>query len=122
MAAMEPADESSADYHTIDEADARTLMAALGEGRDLGELEDQLKALSNRTRLNILAFLRERDLCVHDLSALLKMSQSAVSHQLKELRNQELVSRRREGRVAYYSLADDALESVLERLEGFIEG
>lgn len=122
MGAMEPADESSADYHTIDEADARTLRSALGEDRDLSELEGELKALSNRTRLNILAFLRERDLCVHDLSALLNMSQSAVSHQLKELRNQKLVSRRQEGRVAYYSLADEGLESILDRLRGFIEG
>lgn len=120
MGSAQPADESSADFHTIDEADARQLLSAL-EGGDLGALEGKLKVLSNRTRLKILTFLRDRDLCVHDLSALLEMSQSAVSHQLKELRNQKLVTRRREGRVAYYSLADEALESILDHLRGFIE-
>jgi len=121
VAATESTEESTAEYHTIDEDDARRLIEARADGQDLEVLEGKLKGLSNRTRLRILAFLRERDLCVHDLSALLDMSQSAVSHQLKELRNQQLVTRRREGRVAYYALNEDALGSILDRLRIFLE-
>lgn len=71
---------------------------------DLAEL---FKTMGNPTRIKILYALKERDLCVCDLSELLDMSSSAISHQLRILRNNKLVKYRKEGRSVYYSLDDD---------------
>lgn len=86
---------------------------------DLAEL---FKTMGDPTRIKILYALKERELCVCDLSELLDMSSSAVSHQLRVLRNNKLVKYRKEGRSVYYSLDDDhvmclfgqGLEHVLE--------
>ncbi|ADO77397.1 ArsR/SmtB family transcription factor [Halanaerobium praevalens] len=86
---------------------------------DLAEL---FKTMGDPTRIKILYALKERELCVCDLSELLDMSSSAISHQLRVLRNNKLVKYRKEGRSVYYSLDDDhimclfgqGLEHVLE--------
>jgi ArsR family transcriptional regulator, lead/cadmium/zinc/bismuth-responsive transcriptional repressor len=63
-------------------------------------------ALADPHRLKLLSALAKAELCVCDLAAVVKMSESAVSHQLRLLRNLRLVKHRREGRNVYYSLAD----------------
>jgi DNA-binding transcriptional ArsR family regulator len=63
--------------------------------------------LSDPHRLKLLSALAQRELCVCDLAAIVKMGESAVSHQLRVLRSQRLVKYRRKGRNVYYSLADD---------------
>ena len=73
-----------------------------------------LKGFANETRLRILCLLRDREVCVHDLVEALGMSQSAVSHQLRVLRDARLVSHRRDGRHVYYRLADDHVREMLE--------
>lgn len=86
---------------------------------DLAEL---FKTMGDPTRIKILYALKERELCVCDLSELLDMSSSAISHQLRILRNNKLVKYRKEGRSVYYSLDDNhvmclfgqGLEHVLE--------
>lgn len=86
------------------------------------DLADLFKTMGDPTRIKILYALKERELCVCDLSELLDMSASAVSHQLRVLRNNKLVKYRKEGRSVYYSLDDDhvmclfgqGLEHVLE--------
>ncbi|NOZ59288.1 MAG: winged helix-turn-helix transcriptional regulator [Euryarchaeota archaeon] len=75
---------------------------------------DIFKILGDPTRVRILHALSLRELCVCDLSALLGMSQSAVSHQLRLLRSAGLVRYRREGKVVYYSLADEHIVKLLE--------
>src|SRR6056297_1751426 len=70
---------------------------------DLAEL---FKTVGDPTRIKILYALKERELCVCDLSELLDMSSSAISHQLRVLRNNKLVKYRKEGRSGYYSLDD----------------
>lgn len=64
-------------------------------------------ALSDPHRLKLLSALAQQELCVCDLAAIVKMGESAVSHQLRVLRSQRLVKYRRRGRNVYYSLADD---------------
>lgn len=71
------------------------------------ELAETFKVLGDPTRIRILHALKEKELCVCDLSELLNMSSSAVSHQLRVLRNNKLVKFRKEGRSVYYSLDDD---------------
>lgn len=73
-----------------------------------------LKGFADATRLRILCLLRDREVCVHDLVEALDMSQSAVSHQLRVLRDARLVGHRREGRHVYYRLADDHVREMLE--------
>ena len=73
-----------------------------------------LKGFADGTRLRILCLLRGREVCVHEIVDALDMSQSAVSHQLRVLRDARLVSHRREGRHVYYRLADDHVWELLE--------
>ncbi len=75
-------------------------------------LAELFKALGDPTRVKILFSLITRELCVCDLSAVLGVSQSAVSHQLKILRTLRLVKFRREGKILYYSLADNHVEKL----------
>lgn len=77
-----------------------------------GDLAELFKALGDPTRVKIISALIERELCVHDLTVLLKMGQSAVSHQLRYLRNLRIVKRRKEGKTVYYSLDDDHIEQI----------
>ncbi|MCF8001871.1 MAG: metalloregulator ArsR/SmtB family transcription factor [Halanaerobiales bacterium] len=71
------------------------------------DLAETFKVLGDPTRIRILHALKEKELCVCDLSELLDMSPSAVSHQLRVLRNNKLVKFRKEGRSVYYSLDDE---------------
>lgn len=72
------------------------------------------KIFGDSTRIRILCALDKAELCVCDMSALLGMTVSAVSHQLKLLRESDLVKTRREGKVVYYSLADEHVQQIIE--------
>ncbi len=80
----------------------------------LFDLSDFYKIFGDTTRVKILYALDKSELCVCDISALLGMSVSAVSHQLRTLRESDLVRTKREGKVIYYSLADEHVKSILE--------
>lgn len=73
-----------------------------------------LKGFADGTRLRILCLLRGREVCVHEIVDALDVSQSAVSHQLRVLRDAHLVTHRRDGRHIYYQLADDHVRTMLE--------
>jgi ArsR family transcriptional regulator, lead/cadmium/zinc/bismuth-responsive transcriptional repressor len=83
----------------------------------LYDLADLFKAFSDSTRIKILCALFQEELCVCDLAALLSMTQSAISHQLRVLKSNRLVKFRRDGKVIYYSLADDHVKHIFD--EGF---
>jgi len=86
------------------------------------ELAETFKTIGDPTRIKILYALKERKLCVCDLSELLEMSSSAISHQLRVLRNNKLVKFRKEGRSVYYSLDDDHVLSLFgQRLQHVLE-
>ena len=72
----------------------------------INDLAETFKVLGDPTRIKILYALKEKELCVCDLAELLEMSSSAISHQLRVLRNNKLVKFRKEGRSVYYSLDD----------------
>jgi ArsR family transcriptional regulator len=78
-------------------------------------LSGTFKALGDQTRIRILDALSRDELCVCDLAALLEMSSSAVSHQLRVLRDARLVKFRREGKKAYYSLDDHHVLILFEQ-------
>jgi DNA-binding transcriptional ArsR family regulator len=78
-------------------------------------LAETFKALSDPSRVRIVSLLAEAELCVCDLAAALDMSQSAVSHQLRTLRNLQLVRWRREGRQVFYALDDEHVNDLFQR-------
>jgi ArsR family transcriptional regulator len=80
----------------------------------LQKLAEFYKVMGDATRLKVLMALEHEELCVSDLAALCSMSLSALSHQLKLLRNAKLVKSRKEGKTVYYSLDDDHIHSVIK--------
>lgn len=95
----------------------------LPAGGELTELADFFKVLGDSTRTRIMWALDQHELCVCDLAVLLNMTKSAISHQLRSLRETGLVRFRREGKVVLYSLADDHVRQVFEKgLEHVREG
>lgn len=84
----------------------------------LGNMAEFFKMFADGTRVQILWALECSEMCVCDLAVLLNMTKSAISHQLKSLRLTNLVKSRREGKVIYYSLADDHVKEILD--QGFV--
>lgn len=79
------------------------------------DLGDFFKVMGDGTRLRILNALMESELCVCDIAALLSMSQSSISHQLRILKQARLVKYRKEGKVVYYSLDDDHVKEIFNQ-------
>ncbi|MGP1419763.1 MAG: ArsR/SmtB family transcription factor [Sphaerochaetaceae bacterium] len=79
----------------------------------LSDVSDLFKLFGDNTRLKILYSLFESELCVCAIAELLGMTQSAISHQLKVLRTNNLVASRREGKTVYYFLADDHVRTIM---------
>ena len=80
------------------------------------------RVFGDSTRIRILYALFEAELCVCDIAALLGMTQSAISHQLRALKNVRLVRSRREGKTVYYSLADSHVRTMIDQgLEHVLE-
>ncbi len=85
-------------------------------------LADFYKVFGDVTRVKILCVLFQSELCVCDLAEVLGMSQSAVSHQLRVLKQAKLVNNRREGKIVYYSLADGHIQSIINQgMEHIVE-
>src|SRR6185369_412522 len=80
---------------------------ALHDGETTRSLSEIFKVLSDPTRLNIVVALSKEELCVCDIAALLSMTESAISHQLRLMKNLRLVRYRRKGKMTYFSLDDE---------------
>ena len=81
----------------------------------LYDLSDFFKVLGDSTRVKIMWALDESEMCVCDLAVLLNMTKSAISHQLRSLKQANLVKFRRDGKVVYYSLSDDHVKQIFEK-------
>ena len=88
--------------------------SAMEDVDTLFAVSDFLKVMGDSTRMRILAALDSGELCVCDLSAVLNMTKSAISHQLKTLKDAKLVKFRREGKNVFYSLEDDHVRTIIE--------
>lgn len=89
--------------------------AQLPPDEQLYDLAELFKIFGDSTRVKILYALLESELCVCDIAKLMEVTQSAVSHQLRVLKNSKLVKFRREGKTVYYSLADDHVLHILDQ-------
>lgn len=109
-------------HSTHDDAVCRA-KAFMPSDNTVGNLSDFFKLFGDPTRMRILLALDSGEMCVCCLSETLEMSMSAVSHQLRILRNAHLISYRKVGRSVYYRLCDDHVKIVLETaLEHIKEG
>lgn len=104
--------EDRCEIHYVDEGRVRAVAPHIVDGLTATRLGDLFKALSDPTRVRIVSALSQAELCVCDLAASLGMSQSAISHQLRLLRSLRLVKRVKRGRMVYYSLDDDHVDSL----------
>ena len=81
----------------------------------LYDLAELFRIFGDSTRIRILYVLFEAEMCVCDIAQLLGMTQSAISHQLRSLKNARLVKARREGKTVFYSLADDHVKTIINQ-------
>ena len=88
----------------------------------LYDLTELFRIFGDSTRVRILYVLFESEMCVCDIAALLGLTQSAVSHQLRALKNARLVKARREGKTVFYALADEHVKTIIDQgLEHILE-
>ncbi len=85
------------------------------EEEKLYDLAELFKVFGDTTRIKIICALFESEMCVCDIAALLSMNQSAISHQLRVLKQARLVKNRRDGKVMYYSLDDDHIKHIFDQ-------
>jgi len=97
--------------HVHHDAVEAALVGRAGED-EVTYLADTFQMLASPTRLRIVEALSVQELCVCDLAAVVGVSQSAVSHQLRQLRQMRIVRYRKDGRMAYYTLDDPHVETL----------
>lgn len=85
------------------------------EDEILYDLADLFKVFGDTTRVKILCALLQEEMCVCDIATLLGMNQSAISHQLRVLKQARLVKPRRDGKVVYYSLQDEHVQCIFDQ-------
>ena len=102
-------------YLCVHEDKVAQVQSALPDEDTLFSLAELFKVFGDSTRIRILYVLFEAEVCVCDLAKLLGMTQSAVSHQLRILKQAHLVKSRRDGKTIFYSLADEHLRTLLEQ-------
>ncbi len=91
------------------------VMNQMPEEEILYDLAELFKIFGDSTRIKILYVLFESEMCVCDIAQLLNLSQSAVSHQLRALKQSKLVKYRREGKTVFYSLADGHVRTIIDQ-------
>ena len=99
----------------------RIVNETLPDETELYDLAELFKVFGDSTRIRILYVLFEAEVCVCDLAAALNMTQSAISHQLKILKQNRLIKSRREGKSVFYSLADDHVRAIIAQWQEHIE-
>ena len=89
-------------------------MQAIPEKETMDHIAELFKGFADPTRVHILSLLAQRELCVTDIAGAVDLSQSAISHQLRILKQMHLIRFRREGKNILYSLADDHVLTILQ--------
>ena len=102
-------------YIHADEALVREVDDKMPPEEELQELADFFKVFGDATRLKILYVLLCSEMCVYDIASILGMLQSAISHQLRVLKQMGLVKNRRDGKIIFYSPADSHIVTILSQ-------
>jgi DNA-binding transcriptional ArsR family regulator len=119
--ASAPGDLECAEPHSPNAGSLQLVKTQLLAPRTVESVADLFQVLADPTRVRLLDVLSHGERCVCDLAALIELSESAVSHQLRLLRSARLVRARRVGRMAYYSLDDHHVISLLRDTRRHVE-
>ncbi len=107
--------DQNQEYLHIHESSIKKVKENIPNDEKLYDLAELFKVFGDSTRIKILYALFTSELCVYDISQLLSVSQTAVSHQLRVLKTNKLVKSRKEGKNVFYSLADDHVHSIINQ-------
>ncbi len=106
--------ENTCDCNVVHEESIEHVRKEIASSEELAKMTKLYKVFGDSTRLNILAALNCHEMCVCDLAVLMNMTKSATSHQLRILRENNLVRFEKVGKHSYYSLADDHVRDILD--------
>jgi ArsR family transcriptional regulator len=108
-------DENQPRVHPLHIETVQLVRDRMPEENTLQELAEFFKVFGDPTRIKILHALTTSEMCVYDIAALLKMKQPAVSHQLRILKQSNLVKHKKDGKMVYYSLDDDHIKQIFDK-------
>ena len=108
-------DVECCDFYQVHEDVVKAVTAKMPDEDELYDLAEIFKVFGDSTRIKILYVLFESEMCVCDIAQLLNMNQSAISHQLKILKQSRLVKSRMEGKAVFYSLADGHVRTIINQ-------
>ena len=108
-------EQMKCDCNVIHEAVVNRVLQQMPPEERFYDLADLFKVFGDSTRIKIIWALFEAEMCVCDIAILLNMTQSAISHQLRVLKQARLVKRRRDGKVVFYSLDDKHIELIFDQ-------
>lgn len=106
-------DVEHCECHIVHREVVDQVMNLMPDEDELYDLAELFKVFGDSTRIRILTVLFDDEMCVCDIAEALSMNQSAVSHQLRVLKNAKLIKNRKEGKQVFYSLADDHVRTIL---------
>ena len=109
------------DYIHVHEQTVKQVLEVMPTGDTLVNLAEFFRVFGDSTRIRILFVLFEAEVCVCDLAKALNMTQSAISHQLRILKQNKLVKSRRDGKSIFYSLADEHVRTIIDQGREHIE-
>ena len=112
---MNEKNSEQAEYMHADSGIIEKVNETMPDEEILYDLAELFKIFGDSTRIKILYVLFESEMCVFDISQLLNMSMSAISHQLRMLKQMKLVTNRREGKTVFYSLADGHIKTIVNQ-------
>lgn len=118
---MDHRHEECCDEICVHQGLVKKVIETMPEQEDLDDIADLFKVFGDSTRVKILYTLMKSELCVCDIAEVLGMTQSAISHQLKSLKQAKLIKNRRDGKQILYSLDDDHVHSMLELAMGHLK-
>ena len=114
-------DENLCEITIIHEDVVKEVKKIMPKDDEIYDLAEFFKVFADSTRMKIIYALMENELCVCDLANIVNTTQSAISHQLKILRQSKLVKFRKEGKVVYYSLDDEHISQIVKKGREHIE-
>ncbi len=107
--------ENFCDCEVLHEETVAEVRKSMADDETVADISDFFRIFGDSTRIKILWALDKSELCVCDIAALISMTKSAVSHQLRVLKDARLVKSRRDGKVVFYSLADAHVKDIFEK-------
>ena len=100
-------------YLLLSERNKRDILSCFPQEKQISKLADYFQNFSDSTRIKILTCLSMMNMCVNDLSTVLGINQTTISHQLKQLKDQNIVTYKREGKILVYSLVDQSVNDMM---------